>query len=177
MTGNRRKKHCSKKCADKNRVPRNRPLTEIEQDIAENYPELGPDHFMKKYSLPRQYVCGIANKQGVKLLPEEYNKRVHGAAKKYMESPNNPNWQGGITCKKWGDNWIEQREKTLERDNRTCQVCFEFGNVVHHINPRRLFKKNNIDKANELSNLITLCDKHHVPVELGKIPCPIPKVF
>lgn len=174
MMGGIRKKHCSKKCGDKDRIQRSWPLIEIEEDIAENYPHLGPDYFMEKYDLTREYVCGIANRQGIKLNPDEYRKRVHGAARKYMSSPNNPNWQGGVTCQEWGEDWQVQRKKALKRDKYKCQVCFKKGKVVHHIKPRRLFDDSNINDMNKLSNLITLCDKHHVPVEIGKIQCPHP---
>ncbi len=70
----------------------------------------------------------------------------------------------------------ENRKKALKRDKNKCQVCFKKGKVVHHIKPRRLFNEDTINDANKLFNLITLCDKHHVPVEIGKIPCPKPMV-
>lgn len=165
----KRKQHCSNECKLRGRRHGKFFMDDIEKDIAKNYPQFGPDPFMEKYNLSRIAVCDIANRQGVKLLPEEYNKRVHKAAKKYMSTPNNPNWQGGVTCQEWGEDWQAQRKKALKRDKYKCQVCFEKGKVVHHIKPRRLF-----DDMNKLSNLITLCDKHHVPVEIGKIQCPQP---
>ncbi len=176
MTGGIRKKHCSKPCADKALIGHpssKRTPKEIRQAVAELYPIHGPEPLMKMFGLSRKAVQMIAIKQGVKLNPDIYYQRVHKAAKEYMTGTNNPNWQGGFTFKKWGDNWPKQRQKALNRDGHKCQVCFEFGNVVHHIKPRRLFV-DDIEKANELSNLITLCDKHHVPVEIGKIPCPKP---
>lgn len=176
MMGGIRKKHCSKKCADESqRHPRKESPNEIEVDIIKNYSRLGVDFFVDKYSMTRSAVYNIAQKYNVKLDPDIYRRRVHGAAREYMSTPNNPNWQGGITCQEWGDDWAKQRKKALKRDKNKCQICFKEGNVVHHIKPRRLFNDNNIQDMNKLSNLITLCDKHHIPVEIGKIPCPLPK--
>lgn len=62
---------------------------------------------------------------------------------------------------KRGANWQSQKRKALKRDNRECQVCFSKINIhVHHKIPYRKFN-NNYLQANELDNLICLCEKHH----------------
>lgn len=49
------------------------------------------------------------------------------------------------------------RRKMLERDDFTCQMCFEIGNDAHHIKTIR----ERPDLAFDLDNLITLCKKCH----------------
>lgn len=95
---------------------------------------------------------------------------------------NNPNYKGGVSHDNIyfrGSNWGAQKRKAVKRDNHMCQVCGAGGNLfnalgVHHIKPYRLFN-GDFEAANQLSNLITLCRKHHALVECGKIPCPKPK--
>jgi 5-methylcytosine-specific restriction endonuclease McrA len=75
---------------------------------------------------------------------------------------NNGAWAGG-DIEYYGPNWRAQRRKARERDNFTCQDCgiteAEYGRElsVHHIIPFRAFN-GDWEKANELSNLITLCE-------------------
>lgn len=60
-----------------------------------------------------------------------------------------------------GPNWQAQRRKALKRDDYTCQHCAGPGSDVHHIQPFRLFGLNRYKEANELPNLVTLCDTCH----------------
>ena len=72
-----------------------------------------------------------------------------------------------------GENWNEQREAALERDNKTCQLCGDAqsnireesgrGLHVHHIKPRRLHKC--AEEANELTNLVSVCGSCHRRLE------------
>lgn len=81
---------------------------------------------------------------------------------------NHWNWKGGWDDY-FGENWFSQRSKALERDDYECQVCGigkdELGRKpsVHHIKPQRLFESK--EESNNLSNLVTLCEKHHNKVE------------
>lgn len=69
----------------------------------------------------------------------------------------------------YGENWSEQRQKVLERDNGQCVVCGvtrqehreEHGCDlhVHHIQPIATYETP--EAANETSNLVTLCRPHH----------------
>ena len=54
-----------------------------------------------------------------------------------------------------GTDWEEQRKKALDRDNHRCRKCKKFTNKVHHI------RKWHQIHDNSLSNLISLCDRHH----------------
>ena len=64
-----------------------------------------------------------------------------------------------------GSNWPEQRLKALRRDQARCQSCGvaeskkQRGHHVHHIVPYRKF--DSWQEANELSNLVTLCESCH----------------
>ena len=49
------------------------------------------------------------------------------------------------------------RKEVLNRDNFTCQICFNSGIDVHHIKPIYL----NPELSFEVSNLITLCKSCH----------------
>ena len=76
----------------------------------------------------------------------------------------NPSWKGGYE-RYYGPSWTEQRKEARKRDGYTCQCCFkqesEAGREhhVHHIIPFRKFDDHL--KANDLSNLVTLCGKCH----------------
>ena len=81
----------------------------------------------------------------------------------------NAMWEGGWSPESFGDNWHEQREKALERDDYECQDCelgneqhqqtFGHGLHVHHLTPRSEFE--DLEKANEVENLVTLCNPCH----------------
>jgi 5-methylcytosine-specific restriction endonuclease McrA len=89
---------------------------------------------------------------------------------KRMRGSDNPCWDGGEYEKYYGANWDEQRERALERDNYSCECCGvgkqEATLSVHHIHKIRYFK-NQYDaptwwqKANRLTNLVTLCFSCH----------------
>lgn len=77
----------------------------------------------------------------------------------------NPVWRGGFEPF-YGDNWTRQSRLTRNRDNHECQYCgikehkLRRALDVHHIVPLRKFERN-IEKANALSNLISLCQTCH----------------
>jgi len=137
---------------------------------------MGAEWCANKLGYTKSGISNLANRLGVKLNSDVYKRRVHGAAKAFMAGEKNPNWQGGVTTKEWGDNWKQQQRKARIRDNFTCQVCGFYSKhiSVHHI-VRRIHFLGHMEDANDLSNLICLCNKHHVPVEVGKIQCPTPK--
>jgi transposase len=75
----------------------------------------------------------------------------------------------------FGRNWLQQRLRARIRDQARCQVCgitdsecirkYGMRNDVHHIISRSEYYNDDgtldYEKANRLSNLITLCRKHH----------------
>lgn len=78
-----------------------------------------------------------------------------------------PNWRGGISNSPYPEEWTRTlREQIRDRDNRQCQLCFEYEDVlskklhVHHIDGN----KNNCSK----DNLISLCIVCHIKVERSK---------
>jgi DEAD/DEAH box helicase domain-containing protein len=69
----------------------------------------------------------------------------------------------------YGPDWEQQRQRARERDRFRCQVCGapEQGRAhdVHHKMPFRTFAT--YERANQLSNLITLCPSCHQRAELA----------
>ncbi|WP_246946189.1 HNH endonuclease [Bacillus pinisoli] len=71
-------------------------------------------------------------------------------------------WQGG-DIDYYGPNWRSQRRMARKRDNYTCQDCGVSEKIygqelsVHHIKPFRSFD-GDWRRANQLSNLISLCE-------------------
>lgn len=84
-----------------------------------------------------------------------------------MRGKNNVNFTNGKSDAR-GPNWGGQKRRALKRDNKTCQKCGKTGNTrnldVHHKTPYKLFN-GDFEKANQLSNLITLCHQCHADVE------------
>lgn len=79
-------------------------------------------------------------------------------------------WEGSPTSYR-GPTWRNQREAALERDGHQCRVCgtaenpSERGLSVHHIIPFRDFGVENHEEANQLENLMTVCDSCHNKIE------------
>jgi DEAD/DEAH box helicase domain-containing protein len=67
----------------------------------------------------------------------------------------------------YGPNWQYQRDLARARDGFRCQVCAELeGEKAHHVHhkiPFRMFES--AWQANQLANLITLCNSCHRKVE------------
>lgn len=75
-------------------------------------------------------------------------------------------WQGDAND--YGPQWQKLRQNVLNRDGDHCQVCGVGGSStqplhVHHIQPFRAF--NNRETANQIQNLITLCQICHRQAE------------
>jgi len=88
-----------------------------------------------------------------------------------------PRWNGGSND--WrGANWEKQRKLAIKRDDKECVHCGmdreehqqAYGSDlnVHHIKEFRSFNRN-YEKANKLSNLVTLCKECHSLYEHLKI--------
>ena len=74
-------------------------------------------------------------------------------------------WVGGITTYR-GKGWLTARLLAVERDGGACQNCGEIIGTsipVHHIKPFRTFAS--AAEANELSNLLCLCQSCHMQIE------------
>ena len=100
-----------------------------------------------------------------------------------------------IDYKKYPDNWKLLRHKILERADNCCELCFAPNNVIVHRNKkngqiefdyflmnnlkviRNMFKKvkiiltiHHIDgdiKNNDEKNLIALCQRCHIKLDVG----------
>jgi len=85
-----------------------------------------------------------------------------------LRGEKHPFWMGGKKSY-YGSNWYLQRQKALKRDNYSCQICGykNKSNDVHHLKSIRQFT--NLEMANVLNNLTTLCHSCHVKVERGMI--------
>ena len=113
-----------------------------------------PEHIKKQ----------ISKKLTGRKMPEEQvaKLRTYTGDKRY-------NWSGG--CRNYyGDNWLVNRAKALERDNFVCQSCGVAKDKmrrtpdVHHIIAFKNFI--NYTEANHISNLVTLCQKCHHKAEV-----------
>lgn len=121
----------------------------------------GRTHFRKGHPYGNRFKCGY----------KPWNKD-----KPYLQimGKNNPNWAGGYEPY-YGLNWRKQRKLVLIRDNYTCQECNITKNElvknpnVHHIIPFREFGRKRYEEANNLKNLITLCNICHKKVEWRNI--------
>lgn len=86
----------------------------------------------------------------------------------------------------YGPIWKQQRQRAIERDNRTCIVpwCgmtrekhreqYDTDIHVHHIKPMRTYvdedRTLDHENAHKLSNLVTVCSEHHPFIEVF---CPL----
>jgi len=67
----------------------------------------------------------------------------------------------------YGPNWPKQRDLARARDGYRCQICGQpEGDKAHHVHhkiPFRMFES--VEQANQLANLITLCNSCHRKAE------------
>lgn len=143
----------------------------------------GENHYAWKGG-PKNIKCDFCGKE-IEKYPSQIDEYQHHFCSQechykwmkengVMRGEKNPSWKGGFVFF-YGSDWHEQRRRALERDNYTCQICGktkdEIGKEpsVHHIKPLREFKEGNgqvnYEKANKLSNLISLCPSCHQKVE------------
>ncbi|MBA7559106.1 hypothetical protein ES708_00719 [subsurface metagenome] len=72
-----------------------------------------------------------------------------------------PNWKGGISFEPYPITWTRALKKAIrQRDNHTCQLCFNKGLPVHHID----YIKQNCTP----DNLITLCQRCNAKVNYNR---------
>jgi len=77
---------------------------------------------------------------------------------------NSPTWKGGAPDY-YGERWARQRKRARDRDDNECVICGKGASElptapdVHHIMPVSDFEDPN--EAHDLTNLVTLCRKHH----------------
>lgn len=110
--------------------------------------------------------CGKYLKRIPSTIKEHCFCSIKCMSKYYSEhfsGENSPTWKGGK--RDYKGNWEHSRRLARERDNYTCQLCGITENElyrqldVHHIRNYRLFDDK--IKANQIDNLICLCNKCH----------------
>lgn len=119
---------------------------------------------------------GRSPHQGKPNSPEARAKVSVGLRRYYAGAPERHwNYKDGPFVQKRGiwSQWQSLRNQTRERDGYRCFVCgrteAELGKQlsIHHIRPFRFFADSS--EANDLSNLVSLCQSCHMKVEHGKI--------
>lgn len=93
---------------------------------------------------------------------------------KYFTGPRHPAWKETTRSGAYGPHWQEKRAERIARDEHQCVVCgisrdehyrrYRADLHVHHIVPRREFTSDDgtdWERANQLSNLVTLCNSCH----------------
>ena len=78
---------------------------------------------------------------------------------------NHWNWQGGKPRTRKEMNtpeYKEWRKQVFERDNYTCQKCGDHGKVINAHHSKSW--KDHIESRYNVSNGITLCNKHHLEI-------------
>lgn len=119
-----------------------------------------------------------AQKRKGKPLSEAHKEKMRGRPGKKGEFSSN--WKGGVSKKQSrAPFWAKAQKACRERDGHTCQSCGvtskDVGQLldVHHVVSYHSFEDKS--KANEISNLISLCRTCHLRIEQNVIPCPIIK--
>lgn len=166
----RKPRFCSQQCAFRYASKLPKPW----QRRPENFVNVVCEQCNKKY---RVHKCQLTKPRPTRFCSR---KCQYDFVSQNMRGDKNPNFIDGNPTYYRGPNWGRQARATRKRDNFSCQICGKHGNrdgvkiEVHHIKPYRKFN-NDFEKANQLSNLITLCNSCHKKAESGKIPCPKPK--
>jgi len=162
-------KYCSKKCADKAELIRQKDCRHNTDWSNFLYPKVCPmcskEFVPDKYSYSHQLYCSTecsrlaVYKRAVESGRKSINAKKH--REKHKEKINARDLEYH-NQERFGGN----KYKVLERDNHTCQHC---GNtkrlVVHHIDKSGQDEKPN----NDMSNLITLCRSCHARIH-QKVP-------
>ncbi|MEK6918317.1 MAG: NUMOD3 domain-containing DNA-binding protein [Nanoarchaeota archaeon] len=96
----------------------------------------------------------VWNKGKVGVYTQEQLNRMSESMKGRFSLEKNPSWKGGISFEPYTSEWNDILKKSIrQRDNNTCQICFNKGKDVHHID----YNKKNCNQE----NLITLCQRCH----------------
>lgn len=98
----------------------------------------------------------------------------------HQSGSDSPHWKGGEAY--YGEEWSDIRLEAIERDGGKCTRCGATRQEVkealghdldvHHIIPLREFDE--LEAANELENLVTLCRRCHRKVENWPVNVEVP---
>lgn len=97
-----------------------------------------------------------------RIFSEKHRQKMRiSQCKRFSNPKNHPNWQGGKSFEPYSIDWTETLKRSIrERDNYICQICSQYGNVVHHIDYNKL-------NCNP-DNLITLCHCCHLKTNYNR---------
>lgn len=163
--------YCSQECAGKDKPPKERFDDEVWEEIKKKCSErfTGETNPMKDEETKKQVIERMTETRREQGSPwnEGSGNGMFG-----VTGSDNPAWRGGEE-EYYGESWVKMRRKRREKDNYTCQNCGKSEEDidreldVHHITPRREFE--NVDDANYIENLITLCMSCHRRAEFGDL--------
>jgi hypothetical protein len=128
-----------------------RKMSEIRLEKKERLGYLNSSETRKKMSeihkKPRPW------RKGIKFSEKHKKKLSLAKVGKYIGEKCNF-WRGGISFEPYSIDWTNTLKRSIrERDHYICQLCNQYGFVVHHID----YNKKNCNP----NNLITLCIKCH----------------
>ena len=135
----------------------------------ERYVELADEEWLLEHNHEKEMrLYEMANLIGCTRSAVGFAMRRKGLeVKRHHSNPkgeNSPFWEEGYDHY-YGPNWQEKREEARSRDGYKCQDCgvaeedLEIPLHVHHINPLKNF--DDVEDANRLSNLVSLCQPCH----------------
>lgn len=128
-------------------------------------------YIKKQYNQNKMTTNEIADELGISIAPllkimDRFD--IERREQSYYSGEDNKLYEGGVKAIYDGD-WGEARNQARERDNHACQRCgvseseLDRQLHVHHKKPYKSF--DDPHKANELSNLVSLCASCHPTVE------------
>jgi hypothetical protein len=153
----RNRKFCSRKCLGKYTTGEGADNQNWKPDIVLSCEMCGEDFEVPPKRQEEARFCS-------------YNCANEWKSKEY-KGENHHRWKDSVDRLYYGRKWEDIRENVIERDNSKCQACGSGDDIsIHHITPFRDF--DDIEKANSMENLISLCRSCHTRVEFDKIECP-----
>ena len=147
-------------------TPWNKGLTKgVSQKVADYGQKVGKSLKGRKLSVEHCKKIGLAkNFKGHK--HSEATRKKLSEMQKGILHPNSqgeksPHWRGGKSFEPYSVDWtITLKRAIRERDNYICQLCSQYGNVVHHINYNK--------RDCTFTNLINLCRRCNSKVNFNR---------
>jgi len=133
----------------------------------ERYVKLADPKWLREHNHEKELrLYEIANLIGCTRSAVGFAMKRHGLEirRHHAKGEDSPFWEEGYD-RYYGANWQETREKARERDNYCCQDCgigeeeLGVGLHVHHIRPIKEY--DDVEDANTLDNLVSLCQPCH----------------
>jgi len=115
----------------------------------------------KKKVFTKEHKRNLSKAMKGKAKSQEHKDKQSKAMKGKYVGEKASQWRGGISFEPYSIDWTETLKRAVrERDNYICQICSQYGNIVHHID---------YDKKNSgIDNLITLCRSCHTKTNYNR---------